>query len=176
MSEHESHKPGKEIVPFYQGLAERIREAVEKDLREVLDQVGEEQIYTAALVSDRDCVTLFLAVNTVEYLNENDGPDSESKWIPDEWGYSDGHHSALVKLSRLLWEHHDELPSESYFFNAVISAMKQLKDAKAFGDCSEEITCFVSISDDEEAGHMEDLSAKQLNSAELVAAFLKRDR
>lgn len=175
MSEHESHKPGKEIAPFYQGLAERIREAVEKDLREVLDQVGEEQIYTAALVSDRDCVTLFLAVNTVEYLNENDGPDSESKWIPDEWGYSDGHHSALVKLSRLLWEHHDELPSESYFFNAVISAMKQLKDAKAFGDCSEEITCFVSISDDEEAGHMEDLSAKQLNSAELVAAFLKRD-
>ena len=50
MSEHESHKPGKEIAPFYQGLAERIREAVEKDLREVLDQVGEEQIYTAALV------------------------------------------------------------------------------------------------------------------------------
>ena len=41
---------------------------------------------------------------------------------------------------------------------------------------AEEITCFVSISDDEEAGHMEDLSAKQLNSAELVAAFLKRDR
>ena len=178
-SEYESDervKKTKDIDSFYQGLAERIREAAEKDLHEVLEQIGDEHIYTAALVTDRYCCTLFLAVNTVEFLNGNGGPDSESKWYPDEWGYSDADNSELSKLSKLLWEHHDNLPGEAFFFDAVISAMKQLKEAGTFGGRSEEITFFVSISDDEEAENLEDFSAKLLNSPELAAAFLNRDK
>ena len=178
-SEYESDervKKTKDIDSFYQGLAERIREAAEKDLHEVLEQIGDEHIYTAALVTDRYCCTLFLAVNTVEFLNGNGGPDSESKWYPDEWGYSDADNSELSKLSKLLWEHHDNLPGEAFFFDAVISAMKQLKEAGTFGGCSEEITFFVSISDDEEAENLEVFSAKLLNSPELAAAFLNRDK
>ena len=178
-SEYESDErenATKEIIPFYQGLTEKIREAAEKDLREVLGQIGDEHIYTAALVTDSDCCTLFLAVNTVEFLNGNDEPDNASKWYPDEWGYSDAYNSELSKLSKLLWEHHENLPGEAFFFDAVISAMKQLKETGAFGKRSEEITFFVSISDDEEAENLEDFSAKQLNSPELATAFLNRDK
>ena len=157
-------------------MTEKIREAAEKDLREVLGQIGDEHIYTAALVTDSDCCTLFLAVNTVEFLNGNDEPDNASKWYPDEWGYSDAYNSELSKLSKLLWEHHENLPGEAFFFDAVISAMKQLKETGAFGKRSEEITFFVSISDDEEAENLEDFSAKQLNSPELATAFLNRDK
>ena len=165
------------IEPFYQGLAERIREALEKDLREIFAQIGDEQIYATALVTDRYCCSLFLAVNTVEYFdNECEEPDDESKWHPDEWGYSDGHDSELVKLSRLLWENHNNLPSEAFFFDTLISAMKQLKETGIFGERAEEITFFVSISDDEEAENLEDFSARQLNSPELAIAFLNREK
>ncbi|WP_297643675.1 DUF4303 domain-containing protein [uncultured Bacteroides sp.] len=165
------------IEPFYQGLAERIREALEKALREIFAQIGDEHIYATALVTDRYCCSLFLAVNTVEYFdNECEEPDDESKWHPDEWGYSDGHDSELVKLSRLLWENHNNLPSEAFFFDTLIDAMKQLKETGIFGERTEEITFFVSISDDEEAENLEDFSARQLNSPELAIAFLNREK
>lgn len=166
----------KDIDPFYQSLAERIREAAEKDMSEIIEQIGDESIYTAALVTDRDCCSLFLAVNTLEYLNnECDEPEDECKWHPDEWGYSDGHGSHLVKLCGLLWENRRNLPGETFFFNALISAMKQLKDTGIFGEHTDDITFFVSISDDEEAEKLEDFSAIQLNAPKLAAEFLSRN-
>ncbi|MDE6162575.1 MAG: hypothetical protein K2F98_03450 [Bacteroides sp.] len=54
--------------------------------------------------------------------------------------------------------------------------MKQLKETGIFGERTEEITFFVSLSDDEEAENLEDFSAKLLNSPELAAAFLNRDK
>lgn len=170
-------KETKSIDPFYLGLADGIREAVEKDLHEVLSQIGDEHIYTVALVADRYCCSLFLAVNTIEYLeNECEEPDDACKWHPDEWGYSDGHGSELVKLSRLLWENHNNFPGEAFFIDALITAMKQLKETGIFGERTDEITFFVSMSDDEEAENLEDFSAKQLNSFELADEFLNRDR
>lgn len=164
------------VAPFYQGLAETIREASTKDIREILNQTADENIYTVALVTDSNCCSLFLAVNTVEYLNnETDGLD-ECKWHPDEWGYSDGHGSELVKLSASLWENYSNFPGEKFFFNALISAMKQIKESGIFKDRADEITFFVSISDDEGADNIEDLSAKQLNSPTLAAAFLNRTK
>ena len=145
-------------------------------MQKIIALVGNEHIYTVAMVTDSDCVSLFMAVNTIEYLDKNGGPDSENKWIPDEWGYSDGDNSALANLSTLLWEHSETLPDKAFFFDAVISAMKQLKEAGAFGEHSEAITFFVSISDDDETENMEDFSAKQLNTTQLTAAFLNRDK
>lgn len=164
------------VAPFYQGLAETIREASTKDIREILNQTADENIYTVALVTDSNCCSLFLAVNTVEYLNnETDGLD-ECKWHPDEWCYSDGHGSELVKLSASLWENYSNFPGEKFFFNALIYAMKQIKESGIFKDRADEITFFVSISDDEGADNIEDLSAKQLNSPTLAAAFLNRTK
>lgn len=172
--EEESATP---IAPFWQDVTEKIRDAVTTDLREILGRIGDEQIYTVALVSDSSCCTLYVAVNTLEYLeSEDEEPDDELKWHPDEWGYSDGHGSELVKLSILLWENYTTLPGEKYFFSAMISAMKQVKDSGIFGDRTKDITFFISISDDEDAEHLEDSSAMTLNSPELAAIFMSRDR
>lgn len=167
----------KAIDPFFQDLAEKIRDAAEKDLHDILEQTGDEHIYTAALVTDSDCYSLFLTVNTVEYLeNECDEADDACKWHPDEWGYSDGHDSELVKLSALLWQNQDKMPGKDYFFNELISAMKLLKETGIFKELTDEITFFVSISDDEDAENLEDYSASQLNSLQLASAFLDRAR
>lgn len=170
---------------FYQDLAGKIKEAAEKDIRKVVDKVGSEKIYAAALVTDSDCITLFLAVNTLEYLEENGGLESEDRWLPDEWGYSDEEDSALAKLSVLLYEHDETVSSEDVteeeqeenwrlFFEAVVSALGQLKEENVFGERSEDVTCFVSVSDDDRAENVENWSAKQLNTEELAAAFLNR--
>ena len=158
-------------------MTEKIRNAVATDLREILGRINGEHIYTAALVTDRDCCSLFLAVNTLEYLqSEDEEPDDESKWHPDEWRYSDGHGSELVKLSKSLWENHNTLPGEAFFFSAMVSAMAQVKGSGIFGEGTEEITFFISISDDEDAENLEDSSAMTLNSPELAAAFLNRNK
>ena len=175
--ERKKEEPATPVAPFWQEVTEKIRDAVAADLREILGCIDDEHIYTAALVTDRYCCSLFLAVNTLEYLqSEDEEPDDESKWHPDEWGYSDGHGSELVKLSKSLWENHATLPGEAFFFSAMISAMAQVKGSGIFGEGTEEITFFISISDDEDAENLEDSSAMTLNSPELAAAFLNRNK
>ena len=99
---------------FYKDLVEKIRDAAEKDIQKIMGETGGEKIYVAALVTDSDCVTLFLAVNTLEYLKDNGGLESEDRWLPDEWGYSDESGSELSKLSRLLFEHDRAISSDGY--------------------------------------------------------------
>lgn len=164
------------IPPFYQSLAQTVGEALTKDFGNILNQTGNETIYAVALVTDSNCCSLYLAVNTIEYLNnETDGSD-ECRWHPDEWGYSDGHGSELVKLSASLWENYGNFPGEAFFFDALVSAMKHLKASGLFKDRTDKITLFVSISDDEGAENIEDLSAKELNSPALASVFLNRNK
>ncbi len=68
------------------------------------------------------------------------------------------------------------MPGKDYFFNELISAMKLLKETGIFKELTDEITFFVSISDDEDAENLEDYSASQLNSLQLASAFLDRAR
>ena len=171
---HEAVNNERPVTTFYQGLAETIMEAATKDLHEILSQTAGENIYAVALVTYSNCCSLFLAVNTVEYLNNETDRSNDCKWHPDEWGYSDGHGSELVNLSASLWENYSDFPGEEFFFNALISAMQQVKESGIFKDRADEITFFVSISDDEGAENIEDLSAKQLNPSTLAAAFLNR--
>ncbi len=69
--------------------------------------------------------------------------------VPDVWRYSDGSDSALTKFSELLFEHDKAISSE-------------------------EVTCFVSVSDDDQADEVENWSAEQLNTPELASAFMNR--
>ncbi|MDE5628719.1 MAG: DUF4303 domain-containing protein [Muribaculaceae bacterium] len=175
--ERKKEEPATPVAPFWQEVTAEIRDAVEADMREILGRIGNEHIYTVALVTDSCCCSLFLAANTLEHLeSEDEEPDEEYKWHPDEWGCSDGHDSELVKLSKSLWENHNTLPGEAFFFNAMILAMKQVKDSGILGERTEEITFFISISDDDYAENLEDASAIALNSPELTAAFLNRNR
>lgn len=185
---------------FFKELGNKIQKAVKKDMKKILKEVGEEKIYTVALVTDSDCITLYLALNTNEYMKEADeenieilqddlseediknvreGVISLTKWIPDEWGYSDGKNSELNKISKLLYKKEKSNPEEyerytKLFFETVISAFKQLIESKTFGENTEEITYFVSISDDENTYEIENYSAKLLNSKNVYEEFLNR--
>lgn len=187
---------------FFKDLDSKIENAVKEDVKKILKEVGDERIYAAALVTDSDCITLFLALNTYEYMkkrdreyldiidlseemkkNLEDGSASLTKWLPDEWGYSDGNKSQLNEISKLLFKHDEETEydeeeyeeSQQLFLETVTSAFKRLIEENVFGEYSKEITYFISMSDDERAEEIENQSAGELNSRELYEAFLNRN-
>ena len=179
---------------FFKDLGYKIEQAIKKDVQKILKEIGDERIYSVALVTDSDCITLFLAINTYEYLEKEDKKQmksfyseeevnkirehsiSLSKWIPDEWGYSDGKDSELVEISKLLYEK-EVSNSEEYekhidlFLETVTSAFKHLIESKIFGENSEEITYFISMSDDDRAPEIQDYSAKVLCSENVYKRF-----
>lgn len=57
------------------------------------------------------------------------------------------------------------------FFEAVTSAFKNLTAVNIFGNSADDITYFISMSDDERTPEIEDYSAKLLNSERVYHAF-----
>ena len=74
----------------------------------------------------------------------------------------------------------EEIDSEKYknnielFFEAITQAFKRLIEDGGFGENSEQITYFISMSDDERTIEIENHSAKLLNSESVYKEFLKR--
>ena len=60
---------------FFLNLQPAIEEAVRHAMEKIRQEIGQEHIYSAALVTDSDCITLFLAVNTEEALAKRDKAD-----------------------------------------------------------------------------------------------------
>lgn len=115
---------------FFLDLQPAIEKAVLHEMEKIRLEIGNEHIYSAALVTDSDCITLFLAVNTEEALARRDETDrtperlaelrkywseelvrqvadgsfSLNRYIPDEWDYSDGTDSELNQISRQLYD------------------------------------------------------------------------
>lgn len=189
------------IMSFFKNLEHNIEQAVKKDMKKILKETGNEKIYAVALVADSDCITLYLAVNTYEFMEKHDkeylidmdlseediknlkeGSASLTQCLPDEWGYSDDDNSELAKISELLYENSesDEYDDKEYeenqklFFETVTSAFKHLIEEKVFGEYSEKITYFISMSDDDRAEAIENNSAKLLNSPNIYETFLNR--
>ncbi len=185
---------------FFKDLGAKVEKAIKKDVKKIMKQIGKEKIYAVALVTDSDCITLYLALNTYEYLRKADeeyiemfhddlseeditnyqkGIISLTKWTPDEWGYSDGNNSKLNKVSKILYEKENENPQKyascvGLFLETITRALKNVIEEKSFGKDSEEITYFISMSDDERTPQIENYSAKLLNSESVYEDFLNR--
>lgn len=189
-----------EMKSFFEKISTEIENAVKKDINKILKEIGEERVYAIAFVTDSDCITLYLAINTYEYMNKKDheyiellqdklseeyikkvkeGSCSITKWNPAEWGYSDESNSNLAEVSKLLFSEEEDNPAEyekniDLFFEAVTSAFQRLIQLKVFGQDLEEVTYFISISDDERTYEIENFSAKLLNSENIYKKFLER--
>ncbi|GFH91289.1 hypothetical protein IMSAGC002_02541 [Lachnospiraceae bacterium] len=84
-----------------------------------------------------------------------------------------------------MFEHDRAISSDGYtdeeweqnrrqFFEAAVAAFVRLKAENVFGERTKEVTCFVSISDDDRAEDVENWSAQLLNTPELASAFVDR--
>ena len=182
---------------FFLDLRPAIVKAVRRDMEKIRQEIGNEHLYSAALVTDSDCITLFLAVNTEEALAKRDqkerkpkrlaelrkywseelvsqvadGSFSLNRYIPDEWAYSDGKDSELNQISQRLYDQEETLsnaPDDVYDLETVTLAFETLRTEGVFGP---EVLCFVSMSDDERTPEIEDASAQRLNTPEQYEQF-----
>ncbi len=184
---------------FFEKLERKIRKAVKSDMKKISKEIGTEKVYAVAMITDNDCVTLSLALNTHEYLRKadevyierhqnlteadikrvRDGSLCLTKWMLDKWGYSDGKNSNLSKINKLLYKT-AKSKSEEYennktlFLGMVTSAFKHLIEENTFGNATDEITYFIFMADDDDNIALANYSAKLLNSQESYESFLKR--
>lgn len=188
---------------FFADLQPAIEKAVRHAMEKIRREIGKEHIYSAALVTDSDCITLFLAVNTEEALARRDEEDraperlaelreywpeelvdqvadgsfSLNRYLPDEWGYSDGTDSELNQVSQQLCNQEATLSNtdadtydeiQEQFLETVALAFETLR---AEGIFAPETLCFISMSDDERTADIEDGSAQRLNTPEQYEQF-----
>ena len=192
---------------FFADLQPAIEKAVRHAMEKIRREIGREHIYSAALVTDSDCITLFLAVNTEEALARRDEKDrtperlakfreywpeelvdqvadgsfSLNRYLPDEWGYSDGTDSELNQISQQLYDQevtlsnmdddaYDEIQEQfqEQFLETVALAFETLR---AEGIFASETLCFISMSDDDRTPDIEDGSAQRLNTPEQYEQF-----
>ena len=195
------------MEPFFLNLRPAIEQAVRHAMEKIRREAGNERFYSAALVTDSDCITLFLAVNTEEALGRRDQEDrtperlaelrkywsgelvdqvadgsfSLNRYIPDEWGYSDGTDSELNQVSRQLYDQ-EEKPSDTdddtydevhgHFQEQLLeTAALAFETLRAEGVFGPEFLCFLSMSDDDRAADIEDDSARRLNTPDRYEQF-----
>ena len=195
------------MEPFFSDLQPAIERAVRNAMENIRREIGKEHLYGAALVTDSDCITLFLAVNTEEALAKRDRTDrtperlaqlrrywpgelvdqvaggsfSLNRFVPDEWGYSDGTDSELNQISQRLYDQEEALSDtdgddydevheqfQEQFLETVALAFETLRAEGVFGP---EVLCFISMSDDDRTPDIEDASAQRLNTPEQYAQF-----
>lgn len=191
---------------FFLALQPVIENGVRRAMEKIRQGIGKEHIYSAALVTDSDCITLFLAVNTEEALAKRDKKDRTSKrladlrkywpkelvdqvadgsfslsrYVPDEWSYSDGTDSELNQVSQQLYSQEEALSDldddtddvherfQELLLETAACAFEKLRAEAVFGP---EVLCFVSMSDDERTPEIEDASAQRLNTPEQYEQF-----
>lgn len=191
---------------FFLALQPVIENGVRRAMEKIRQEIGKEHIYSAALVTDSDCITLFLAVNTEEALAKRDKKDRTSKrladlrkywpkelvdqvadgsfslsrYVPDEWSYSDGTDSELNQVSQQLYSQEEALSDldddtddvherfQELLLETAACAFEKLRAEAVFGP---EVLCFVSMSDDERTPEIEDASAQRLNTPEQYEQF-----
>lgn len=192
---------------FFLALQPTIEKAVWHAMEKIRQEIGKEHIYSAALVTDSDCTTLFLAVNTEEALAKRDEKDrtpehlaelrnywseelvdqvadgsfSLNRYVPDEWGYSDGTDSELNQISQQLYSQEETLSNsdedtqdgvqerfQELLLETATRAFERLRAKGVFGP---EVVCFISMSDDDRSPEIEDVSARRLNTPEQYEQF-----
>lgn len=57
---------------FFNKMSKKIYKAIKKDAKRALKEMEGEELYSVALVTDSDCITLYMALNTYEYLETAD--------------------------------------------------------------------------------------------------------
>lgn len=183
---------------FFDKIQMKLTKAIVSDAKRIMKEIDGEEIYSVALVTDSDGISVFMALNTKEYLEQADeefvemaaedlsedainrykeGTLSFTKWTPDEWGYSDGDNSKLNKISEMLFKKEREnsqeyANSKKLFYESVINAFKNAISTKCFGKNMEDIIYFITLSDGEEMDEITKYSAKILNSEEKYQNFV----
>ncbi len=153
----------------------------------LISEKSDEHFYAFALYTDEDAGTIMPSANSIEQyeaiLRDRGGQyPAVYKWSTAEWAYEAWNAKLFAGIYRDLENHRKTLPEseEAYasYKNSVhecmIAALKRMDENGFFAKGRENITLFISSSDDDEAFDMENQSAKRLNPEQVYKPFLVR--
>jgi hypothetical protein len=176
-------------------LQMRYRDAARSAVEELRAMKPDETLYAFALYTDDDCCATSAAANTEEALQRKLDKEAlrlkqagESlqkyggldyyRWATGEWDYEGIGHNGFPSYEEM--EAMQEGKSSKAFkrgvLDAMVGALKELDSAGVFGTGPqrEGITLFVTITDCDEAVHIEDRSARRLNPRQIARRFHHR--
>lgn len=152
-----------------------------KLIKKILSQKPDEHFYAFCLYTDSSAMTVSMSANSEEKLqsilaaddDKSEENQSYYKWATSEWayeGYGADFFSELSKELRLA-------PERKEFFNFKENLIKSLTNA--IKRANEELgqgkyVMFVTITDDDDAEHIENTSSEIINSKATHHIFLSR--
>lgn len=151
---------------------------------------SDEHFYAFALYTDEYAETISPSANSIERYEAKLRDTGETdelqvaayKWVTAEWAYEAWNSKLFAGIYRDLQQYRNSLPKyevdyasyKNSVHECMIAALKQMDKNGFFARGRENITLFISSSDDDEAFEMENESAKLLNPEQIYLPFLKR--
>ncbi|MFA0921869.1 hypothetical protein ALP73_00785 [Pseudomonas coronafaciens pv. garcae] len=152
----------------------------------------DERFYAFAMYTDSSAMTICLAANSLEKLNEKideeDEEDEEDKtdeaisyfkWTTSEWAYEAFEGDAFAEINRALRNDKERNEFNTFSENLITSMTNVLallvnEDFFKKKPIIDGAVVFVTITDDDAAQSIENISAKLLNTEDTSQTFLKR--
>lgn len=156
----------------------------------LISEKSDEHFYAFALYTDEYAETLESSANSIEQYEAKLRKTGETdemqiagyKWATAEWAYEAWNADLFTKVYRELENYRKTLPDSEVAYasyknsvhECMIAALKRMDENGFFAKGRENITLFISSSDDDEAFDMENQSAKRLNPEQVYTPFLVR--
>lgn len=156
-------------------LQKMVTEAVVHDFYGLQKLAGEKTIYGCALVTDSDFGSVFMGMNTVREA----GDPTSYDWDIYSWEYTSDqlNNSKLPGVSKELWRLLDRSGDslQDTVLPVFVQALKHLQqDVARTGYDADTICFFITITDDDNAENIENMTARDINSGRTLNAFLTR--
>jgi hypothetical protein len=169
----------------WKDISEELQAAALVAVRDLLSKHQGEHIYALALFTSDDGASVAMVANTeegyqahlaAEAENEPNSPEDEIyyRWTSSEW-LVEGWCRAVFSPVNALLAQQDVSDFDSYFDNLIEAMITALVATKAaMGERLADVTAFVTVTDSDTAGEIENASASRINAADLAGRFLLR--
>lgn len=179
-------------MSVFPNFAQDIRDAARETYLALLAKHPDEHFYAFALYTDSDAMTVVPAANSEEGLQRvrkqmavgDDERAPEFRWATGEWVYESAEAGSFNPLCKKLADAvlSPGFPAAKFvhFFDELqrdmIEALRLLDQEGLFGVGAERerITLFITVSDDNRAEELENVSAKLLNPPAVFDRFISR--
>jgi hypothetical protein len=172
----------------WQKLTHTIREATRTAFHHLRHKYADESFYAYALYTDSSAMTVVPAANSRQALERTLTSDEDLsdqmiryyKWSTSEWAYEAWDCGAFADICRAVREDRDRSADFATFARSLrqsmINALKDLADEGFFGieRERENVTLFITITDDNRARDIENESARLLNPEIVYEKFFER--
>ncbi|MCL6332083.1 DUF4303 domain-containing protein [Pectobacterium carotovorum subsp. carotovorum] len=155
-----------------------------KLIKKILSEKSNENFYAFSLYTDSSAMTVSLSANSEEKLKtilDADSDKSEEnqtyyRWAISEWayeGYESDLFSEISKELRLSSERESFSDFKNNLINSLTNALRRTNE-EILKDGGGGVIMFVSITDDDDAEYIENMSSKIINSETIHDLFSKR--